>query len=382
VDEAHDLEAALREFSTKKITLNKVFNQTDLPPSTPEDWSNFLMDDSLVPSPPPPPASPGPGVTTSTAPWDDAPTPPTNSQEAPAQSAQGSTQPLTRQEEYLKQVENLVSALGGMGKFIVKMIPVENRYTRTRTGTSFEFIPESIKGVADRLILSYGEKALLMSGTIYDKDAFCRNAGLDPSEVHFIRVPSSFPAENRPIYCKPAYQVDTSHSQWDDNFESMIAVISKIMGIFHNVKGLIHAPSYLAAESMVRALNNPRVVTHDKTDLISSLEAFYESKEPRVFVSPVCQQGVDFKGDRARFQIITRVPYSNTSDEFVAHKVESDFSWYNYQALVVFGQQAGRVNRSEDDFGATFLLDSRFNKFLSKNSKRLPRWLMDAIIYK
>jgi Rad3-related DNA helicase len=101
-----------------------------------------------------------------------------------------------------------------------------------------------------------------------------------------------------------------------------------------------------------------------------------------VFISPVCQQGVDFKGDRARFQIVTRIPYLNTSDEFVSHKVENDFAWYNYKALVVFGQQIGRVNRAEDDYGATFLLDERFNRFISKNSTKLPKWLRDAIVYR
>jgi Rad3-related DNA helicase len=43
-------------------------------------------------------------------------------------------------------------------------------------------------------------KILMMSATILDKDAFCSTLGLTPGEVKFIRVPSDFPLQNRPIY--------------------------------------------------------------------------------------------------------------------------------------------------------------------------------------
>ena len=98
--------------------------------------------------------------------------------------------------------------------------------------------------------------------------------------------------------------------------------------------------------------------------------------------APKCQQGVDFKDDRARFQIITRVPYLNTGDPFVSDMMQKSFDWYNYQALVIFGQQLGRPVRSEKDFGATFLLDERFHRFVSKNSKKLPQWVKDSFVYK
>jgi ATP-dependent DNA helicase DinG len=154
------------------------------------------------------------------------------------------------------------------------------------------------------------------------------------------------------------------------------------MTIFKDVKGLIHVPSYEAGQEIVRGLADERVITHEKHDFQERLRYFFDTPEPLVFVSPVCQQGVDFKQDRARFQIIVRIPYMNTSDEFVNKKVQNDFQWYNYKALVVFGQQIGRVNRSENDFGVTFLMDSRFNKFVAKNGKKLPKWLKDAIVYK
>jgi Rad3-related DNA helicase len=221
-----------------------------------------------------------------------------------------------------------------------------------------------------------------MSGTIYDKAMFCRNLGLNPDDAYFIRIPSTFPIPNRPIYIKEGYQADTSFVGWNDNFKDIVEKIEKIAGIFHDVKGLIHAPSYEAAEQLYNAIPGNRIVTHTKTNFQEKLSEFYLSKDNKIFISPVCQQGVDFKEDRARFQIILRVPYLNTSDDFVRDKVENDFNWYNYQALIVFGQQLGRPVRSESDYGATFLMDERFNRFISRNSGKIPKWVQQAIIWR
>lgn len=247
----------------------------------------------------------------------------------------------------------------------------------------FTFIPKRIGHLVEKYLLSYGDKRLLMSGTIYSKATFCRNNGLKEEETCFMRIGSSFPLDTRPIICKPEYRVDTSHKMWDENFGQMIQNITKVMNIFDDAKGLIHTPSYQASLTIYNALKSTgRVVAHTKDDFSQKLQEFYAAEEPLVFLSPICQQGVDFKGDRARFQIVLRVPYANTSDPFVEYLVKEDFPGYNYQALVTFGQQIGRVNRSEDDFGVTVLMDDRFGKFLSRNKSVLPKWLLDAITYK
>lgn len=222
-----------------------------------------------------------------------------------------------------------------------------------------------------------------MSGTIYSKSLFCKTNGLVDSETCFIRIGSTFPVKNRPIVFKDKYKVDTSHKMWDANFKEMIQKIQEIMDVFDDTKGLIHTPSYSTSMTILAALRHTdRVMAHSKDDFQQQLERFYASDEPNVFLSPICQQGVDFKYDRARFQIALRVPYLNTSDSFVEFQVKNDFPWYNHQALVNFGQIIGRVNRAPDDFGVTILMDERFGKFLSKNRTVLPKWLNDAVVTK
>ena len=85
------------------------------------------------------------------------------------------------------------------------------------------------------------------------------------------------------------------------------------------------------------------------------------------------------KYDRARFQLIVRVPYPNISDAYIADLMKRDIGAYTYEALVIFGQMLGRVMRAPDDWGHTILLDSRFRKFISSYRKFLPQDVLQSI---
>jgi ATP-dependent DNA helicase DinG len=354
VDEAHLIEDIIRDFITKKVTVKGLVDAADTPnTATVDGWCDFFITDRFLPE---------------------------VSASEKAMKELDETY-VTERDKYLELILGFRDKSEYYGEaFTVKRTP--NYVGERCINTTFEFIPHNVGSAPSRLIFDFGEHVLLMSGTIYDKNIYCRSIGIKPEDAYFIRVPSSFPVKNRPIYVKPEYQIDTSFANWEDNFKDMIFKINKILKIFHDVKGLIHVPSYQAAEEIASWLPPNRVMWHDKSNLQEKLTEFYNSAEPKVFLSPVCQQGVDFKYDRARFQIVLRIPYLNTSDEFVNYKVKNDFQWYNYKALLTFGQQIGRINRADDDFGVTFLMDSRFNKFIANNSAKFPKWLKDAFIYK
>jgi Rad3-related DNA helicase len=249
--------------------------------------------------------------------------------------------------------------------------------------TRFVFIPKNIGHLVSTYLLNYGDKRLLMSGTIYNKALFCQKNGLVESETCFMRIGSSFPLENRPIYFKDDYKVDTSHKTWDKNFVEMIQKIVKVMNIFDDAKGLIHTPSYQASLTIYNALKSTgRVMMHTKDDFNAKLNEFYNSRNQRYFcllsVSKVLISSTIGPDSKSYYEFRMRTPLI----PFVEHLVKEDFPKYNHQALVVFGQQIGRVNRADDDYGVTVLMDERFGKFLSRNRNILPKWLMDGVIYK
>lgn len=354
IDEAHEIENNIRDFISKSISVDIPIPETEIEKlKTPIEWVDFLMSPKFIPE--------------------------LTQKDILAKKTDKDY--VSRRDEYLLKIEGLKSNIEKENKYSIEKTP---RYLPNKKlgGWTFAFIPHFVGPAANELLFRYGKKVLLMSGTIYSKDSYCKNLGINPSKAHFIRIGSSFPKENRPIYAKPDYMVDSSHAKWNENFPKLIEICQKLNGIFHDVKGLIHAPSYRAAEQIHNALNSSRTRIHTPDNFNEKLNEFYESKEPLIFISPVCQQGVDFKDDRARFQLIIRVPYLNTSSAFVEEKVKEDFPWYNYQALITFGQQIGRVNRSESDFSATFLVDERFQRFISRNKNVLPQWVKEAIIWK
>lgn len=245
------------------------------------------------------------------------------------------------------------------------------------------FVPTDMKYHFENIIGEYGDHIVFMSGTIYDKVQFCKGLGIDPEQAVIIKAQSPFRVEDRPIIMKDQYMVDTSHKCWDENFSKMIDIIIDIASKFDDVRGLIHTPSYFATEQIMDELQRrgqTRFYSHRAENFLTRLDWFMnESPADGIFLSPVCQQGVDFKADRARFNVILRVPYPNVSDPFTQYMMNKSFKWYNHKTLIAFGQQTGRVNRFYGDFGVTILVDERFKRFMKTNKNILPKWLMDAV---
>lgn len=336
VDEAHMLEKILRDFATITFTLPRFVQEKDFPDfDTLEQWGNWFLSSEFLP----------------------------REEEERA--------------EYIEKVTNLKVLDRDIQDFII-----EKTSNQVHRVSKIQFIPKKLFGLAQNFIFNYGKKILLMSGTIYDHKYFCNVLGIDSSKTTFIRLSSSFPVENRPIYCKDWHMIDTSFKSWEDNLFGIRDILRKILATFNDCKGLIHTPSYAISKQLVDLMEDPRLITHTSDTFQEQLEGFFNKEGNEVFVSPTCQEGVDFKGDRARFQIIIRVPYQNTSDAFTSHLVRENFPAYNYNALLTFGQMLGRINRSPSDEGSTILLDKRFIHFIRKNAEKLPKWLRESIQYR
>lgn len=345
-DEAHDLPGIVRDFMTYKRRIP----QGALPKNRlPEDYDGVTMDiESLL----------------------------TLEMEVLKNSEGFLTEKET--EAAIRRIEQLESRKEYLTPDNVVMHCVYSPEERT---LNIDMVPVNVGPSCNNLLYSFGQKRVFMSGTIFDVGQYCLATGLQRNRTKFIQSGTSFRKENRPIYLKPAYQVDTSFRNWDNNFEEMVEKLRLILSKFPDAKGLIHAPSYTATRQIVAALaDTKRLVSHTSDNIEKALADFYSSKEPLVFISPSCYQGVDMKYDRARFQVVIRVPYPSTADFFIEDRMRRDPAWYNYQALVVFGQQLGRVVRAEDDFGATILLDSRFHRFLAQNRRYIPKWLAESFI--
>jgi ATP-dependent DNA helicase DinG len=343
IDEAHEIESMIRDFISKRITIKKLLPDPLPTFETVDAWCEWFLQPEIVNM---------------------------------FSEIQDRRTKRTPREIFQSNIESFKLFSDVYKKDFAVTIERDALFKLTK----FTFVPSRIDSAVGPMLFKYGKKVLLMSGTIYNKDVFCKTLGIKPEEAYFLRIDSSFPVSSRPIYLKKEYMIDTSHAKWEENFPKLLEITRTIMAKFPDAKGLIHTPSYKASEQLYYGLKDTRLVIHDRDNFLVRLESFFNTKDNKVFVSPVCQQGVDFKDDRARFQILIRIPYLNTNDPFIAHKVKTDFAWYNHQALLMFGQQIGRINRSEQDFGATILIDERFEKFIRRNKKAIPGWVHRAIL--
>ena len=103
-------------------------------------------------------------------------------------------------------------------------------------------------------------------------------------------------------------------------------------------------------------------------------------KKPTVLLSPSMTEGVDLKGDASRFQIICKVPYPYLGDKLIRKRMNKWKWWYPLQTLKVIIQSVGRSVRSKDDQAITYILDSDWDRFYSRNSGLFPADFRNSIL--
>lgn len=249
-------------------------------------------------------------------------------------------------------------------------------------GRELKILPVYIGWAAHKYLFDFADVVLLMSGTIYSREKFTRPLKILDQDSMFLRLPSEFPAKNRPV--KVFSDMDLSYKHWNQNKLQLFRRIENICNQHQGEKGIIHVPSYSMSQEITqhfagRSLSD-RLVTHISIDFHETLKNFMGGSDDKVLVSPSVAQGVDFSDDKGRFQIVIRPAYAPPTDPYTKMILDNGrFLDYTLDAMTVLGQQAGRVVRHKEDFGVTYLMDSRFVGIFSKLKKHIPKWFMEGV---
>lgn len=236
--------------------------------------------------------------------------------------------------------------------------------------------------------------SVLMSGAVVrvymsaypgEKEVFCRSIGLNPDEVAWKRLKSGFPKENRPVIMGLVGSM--SRKCQSDTLPHLFRVVDKIVAKHHDEKGIIHCHSYDLGKKIMKHLSvtNPgrTVLFPQKSD--ERQEKYDQhrdpSRGPTVLLSPSMTEGFDFKYESARWQIIAKVPYPYLGDRQVAAKKDKSQEWYDQQTIMTIVQASGRVCRSEDDWGVTYVLDADFRQLWDRRRSMFPGWFKEALVW-
>ena len=258
-----------------------------------------------------------------------------------------------------------------------KEIIADKDYT---AGLKVEFKPIMIKEYTDTL-LNFGETRLFLTGTLGNKEKFCNWIGIDPKETYYIYQKSPFPVEHRPIlkeYVKSMSGFNPNRSpKWKDN--RVLDKISEIIRKHPYEKGVIHTSSTQQAWWIKKALNSKNIWVAQGASREDTINRFEKSRKPVVLVGAGIKDGVDFKGDKCRYQILFKMPFPSLASAQINIRKHYDKVWYAYQTIMPLMQAYGRGIRDMDDHCIMYVLDSDFDRLVRDYRYLFNEYFLEAI---
>lgn len=233
-----------------------------------------------------------------------------------------------------------------------------------------------------RTVWDRGEHFALLSATILSKDGFCHRTGLDPDDVQLVEVPHTFPLEHRPIYDVTQGEMTMQHR--DETLPGVARTLLRVMATHPDEKGIVHCHSYAIQAELHQRLTDMgvanRLVKHDRDDRDDVLETWCGQSDPTVFLSVTMEEALDLSDDLARWQVLCKAPFPNVGDPTVAARLDAgDWAWYYRRTLRTIIQACGRVVRSPDDHGVTYLADSSILKVFERTRGVMPNWFREQV---
>lgn len=225
------------------------------------------------------------------------------------------------------------------------------------------------KGTAPRLVY--------LSATV--TPAMLSLLDIDPADITFHVMKSRFAVERRPVYLVDSVRVD--HKMTGDMVTYWLSRIDKIIGKRLDRKGIIHTVSYqrqqwLLAHSKYRGI---MIAPARASELAAAVARFKSSPAPSLLVSPSVTTGWDFPGATAEYQIIVKLPFPDTRSAIARARIRATPGYRDHLTAQHLVQAAGRIVRSEEDQGETFIVDDHFVWAQKKLAPLFPEWFREGI---
>ncbi len=264
----------------------------------------------------------------------------------------------------LRRMQDLGGMLQKMSTYLFerqKEYPTEFVFdfkSKGRHGANVTFRPVFVGKWASRWLFNYGERVILMSATILNKEMFCREVGLNPDETYYVQVPSTFPPENRPIVKK--YAGKMSYNDIDETLPNIVDRVQEIVDRFPDRKGIIQTHSEKIASYLQNNLFDRRFTFNKNFPRTQDMLESHKRKNGSFIVASGLREGLDLHGDLSKIQVFCKIPYPSMGDKVVKRKMELDDNWYGWITTVMFIQALGRSVRSPKEKAVTYILDSGF----------------------
>ena len=259
---------------------------------------------------------------------------------------------------------------------------MEQQETERRGYKKVVYRAIDVSQFAEEYLFRLGRKVIFMSATILDANTFAASLGIPVDQYDKISIPSPFSPENRPIVRSGIGSMSASNI--NNTLPKLKKAIQAILDEHPNEKGIIHCHTYRIARFLKYNIKSrkyaKRILIHNSDDRDAILKKHMSSKEPTVLLSPSMTEGVDLKGDLSKFQVICKIPYPYLGDPIIKKRMNKNKGWYSLQTAKSIVQSCGRSVRSSSDTAITYILDSDWERFYSKNRKIFPKDFKSALV--
>ena len=243
---------------------------------------------------------------------------------------------------------------------------------------SAEFKPFSVVDDTQNL-LSFGNICIFLTGTLGSKDKFCEWNNIDPDETYYIYEKSPFDVNNRPIYTDFVGRMSgnaRNRPKWKSR--RAIEKVKELLDRHAHEKGVIHTSSNEQAFWIMDQLKGYPFMFVGGEDRNIVLKEFTASKENLILIGASIKEGVDFKGDLCRFQIMFKIPYPQLNEQ-VKYRKALDPKWFYYQTVMALMQAYGRGIRDMDDWCVMYIIDSSFKELFDYNRGFFNEYFIEAV---
>jgi ATP-dependent DNA helicase DinG len=255
-----------------------------------------------------------------------------------------------------------------------------------RYGPGVSFRPARVDHLGREYLWRHSNKWLLMSATVISSDEIVESLGWD-RDYETIRVPSTFPVENRRVYYRGVVSM-AFRNRSDETWRTLADRILRDLADHRGHRVLIHTVSYALTDYLGRLLQKGA-----DRDILWYTNALgkeptvrkYLDSDNAVLIGPSLTRGLDLPGDACRVQMLTKVPFPNVRDRQINKRMYSRGGrlWYAVQTVRELVQMCGRAVRSDTDWAVTYIYDTDFETNLwGRNRNLFPSWFKEAIIWR
>lgn len=257
---------------------------------------------------------------------------------------------------------------------------------RARETDAFIMRPVTVGRDGQWALWRHSQQWLVMSATIISAQQFARDLGLKDGEWEVVKVPMTFPVENRPVVVYPVANMTYKTEQQER--PKLAKGLVRVLNMHGDDNVLVHTNSYKLTEWLYNQLvsssgvQDPSRIMHylSGRDRDSVLQRFRQ--KGGVLLGPSLDRGIDLPGDLCRVMVVAKCPYPSLADKQVSTRLHTPGGqvWLGVKTVRTIVQMTGRGVRNKDDHAVTYILDSQFGKNVwGKHRVLFPDYWRDAV---